>query len=81
MTRRVITPLSVFFNKGELYLVRAIAPKDSPSRFDVGIGRFMETVKLHLQGYGFDEKIGRDYPIGDDDPGDLRISATTAPGG
>ena len=64
------TTSAVFFNKGKLYLVQAIAPKDSPSRFDAGIGRFMETVRFHLQGYGFDEKIGHDYPLGDDDPGD-----------
>jgi len=60
----------VFFNKGKLYVVQAIVPKDSPARFDAGIGRFMETIRFHLQGYGFDEKIGRDFPLGDDDPGD-----------
>jgi hypothetical protein len=64
------TTSAVFFDKGELYLVQTIAPKDSPSRFGAGIGRFMETVRFHLQGYGFDEKIGHNYPIGDDDPGD-----------
>jgi hypothetical protein len=26
--------------------------------------------RFHLQGYGFDEKIGHDFPIGDNDPGD-----------
>ena len=61
---------AVFFNKGKLYIVQAIAPKDSPARFDAGIGRFIETIRFHLQGYGFDEKIGHDFPLGDDDPGD-----------
>jgi hypothetical protein len=60
---------AVFFNKAKLYIVQAIAPLNSPSRFDSGIGRFIETVRFHLAGYGFDEKIGHDYPIGDDDPG------------
>jgi hypothetical protein len=60
---------AVFFNKGKLYLVQAIAPKEGQARFDSGIGRFIETVRFHLQGYGYDEKIGHDYPIGDDDPG------------
>jgi hypothetical protein len=60
----------VFFNKGKLYLVQAIAPQNSQSRFDSGIGRFIETIRFHLEGYGFDEKIGHDYPIGDDLPGD-----------
>ena len=60
---------AVFFNKGKLYLIQAIAPLNSQSRFDSGIGRFIETVRFHLQGYGFDEKIGHDFPIGDDDPG------------
>ncbi len=48
----------VFFNKGKLYLVQAIAPQNGQARFDSGIGRFIETVRFHLQGYGFDEKIG-----------------------
>jgi hypothetical protein len=64
------TTSAVFFNKGKLYIVQAGAPKDSQARFDSGIGRFMETIRFHLQGYGFDEKIGHDFPIGDDDPGD-----------
>lgn len=64
------TSSAVFFNKGRLYVVQAIVPKDSPGRFDSGIGRFIETVRFHLQGYGFDEKLGHDFPLGDDDPGD-----------
>jgi hypothetical protein len=60
----------VFFNKGKLYMVQAIAPQAGQARFDAGIGRFIETVRFHLEGYGFDEKIGHDFPIGDGDPGD-----------
>jgi len=60
----------VFFNKGKLYIIQAIAPQNSQARFDSGIGRFMETVRFHLQGYGFDEKLGHDFPIGDNDPND-----------
>jgi hypothetical protein len=61
---------AVFFNKGRLYIVQAVVPKDSPARNNPGIGRFIETVRFHLQGYGFDAKIGHDFPIGDDDPYD-----------
>lgn len=61
---------AVFFNKAKLYLVQAIVPQNSPNRGNPGIGRFIETVRFHLQGYGYDAKIGHDYPIGDDDPGD-----------
>jgi hypothetical protein len=60
---------AVFFNKAKLYLVQAIAPQKGQSRFDAGIGRFIETIRFHLQGYGYDEKIGHDFPIGDNDPG------------
>ncbi len=69
----------VFFNKGKLYLVQAIAPQNSPSRFDAGIGRFIETIRFHLEGYGFDEKIGHDYPIGDDLPGDRDLGNNRPP--
>lgn len=61
---------AVFFNKGKLYLVQALVPQNSPNRLDPGIGRFIETVRFHLEGYGFDEKTGRDYPLGDNDPND-----------
>jgi len=59
---------AVFFNKGKLYLFQALVPQNSPSRLDSGIGRFVETIRFHLEGYGFDEKTGRDYPLGDNDP-------------
>jgi hypothetical protein len=61
---------AVFFNKGKLYLVQALVPQNSPARFDSGIGRFVETIRFHLEGYGFDEKLGRDFPLGDCDPND-----------
>ena len=64
------TTSAVFFNKGKLYLIQAIVPQNSPNRANSGIGRFIETVRFHLQGYGFDAKIGHDFPIGDCDPGD-----------
>jgi len=60
----------VFFNKGKLYLVQGLVPQNSPNRLDPGIGRFIETVRFHLEGYGFDEKTGRDFPLGDNDPND-----------
>ena len=60
---------AVFFNKGKLYLFQALVPQNSPSRLDSGIGRFVETIRFHLEGYGFDDKIGHDYPLGDDNPG------------
>lgn len=61
---------AIFFNKGRLYLFQALVPQNSPSRLDAGIGRFVETIRFHLEGYGFDEKTGRDYPLGDNDPND-----------
>lgn len=64
------TNSAVFFNKGKLYLVQASAPLNSPAHFDSGMARFVETIRFHLEGYGYDEKLGRDYPLGDDDPGD-----------
>jgi hypothetical protein len=73
------TSSAVFFNKGKLYLVQAIAPKDGPARFDAGIGRFLETVRFYLKGYGYDEKIGHDFPIGDDDPGDRDLGNNRPP--
>ncbi len=70
---------AVFFNKGKLYLVQALVPLNSPSRFDSGIGRFIETVRFHLEGYGFDEKLGRDFPLGDCDPGDRDLGNNRPP--
>jgi hypothetical protein len=64
---------AVFFNKGKLYLVQASAPSNSQARFDSGMGRFIETIRFHLEGYGYDEKVGRDFPIGDEDPGDRDV--------
>src|ERR1051326_2746735 len=61
---------AVFFNKGKLYLFQTVVPPNSPSGLHAGIGRFVETIRFHLEGYGFDEKTGRDYPLGDNDPND-----------
>jgi len=64
------TSSAVFFNKGRLYVAQAIVPKGSDGRNNSGIGRFIETVSFHLEGYGWDPKLNRGYPIGDDDPYD-----------
>jgi hypothetical protein len=63
------TTSGVFFTKEKLYLVQAMVPQNSPARTNSGIGRFIETVRFHLEGYGFDSTIGHDYPLGCDDPG------------
>lgn len=70
---------AVFFNKGKLYLIQAIVPKDSPGRNSPGVARFVETVRFHMAGYGFDEKLGRDFPIGDDDPGNRDLGNNRPP--
>src|SRR5580704_12573186 len=69
----------VFFNKGKLYIVQAYAPKNSPGLLSQNIGRFIETVRFHLEGYGWDEKLGKGYPIGDDDPYDRDLGQKPAP--
>jgi len=71
---------AVFFNKGRLYVVQAIVPKGSDGRTNSGIGRFIETVRFHMEGYGFDAKIGHDFPLGDDDPGDRDLGTNRPPG-
>ena len=63
------TTSGVFFNKEKLYIVQGIVGQKDPARTNPGIGRFIETIRFHLEGYGFDEKIGHDYPLGDDNPG------------
>jgi hypothetical protein len=68
----------VFFNKGRLYVVQASAPKGSPAAASAGIGRFIESVRFHMEGYGWDEKLGKPYPIGDDDPYDRDLGQKPA---
>ncbi len=59
-----------FFNKGRLYIIEAVVPKDSQDDASPDISRFMEAVIFHMQGYGFDFNTGHDFPLGDDDPND-----------
>jgi hypothetical protein len=59
-----------FFNKGRLYIIQAIVPKDAEGKGSPDIARFMDTEVFHLQGYGFNFDTGHDFPLGDDDPKD-----------
>ena len=65
----------VFFNKGRLYIIKATVPPKGADRDDPGVARFMDTVRFHMAGYGFDYATGHDFPIGDDRPGnrDTRV--------
>jgi hypothetical protein len=58
------------FNKGKLYLISASVPANSPSRYSLGLGRFLDTSQFYLKGYGFDYTTGHDYPLDDDNPND-----------
>jgi hypothetical protein len=63
---------ALFFNKGRLYVVEAIVPS-SADKGDPGVTRFMDTVRFHMAGYGFDYASGHDFPIGDDTPGNRDV--------
>lgn len=63
------TTASLFFNKGRLYIVKAVVAPNAPNKFSPGVARFLETIRFHMAGYGFDYATGHDFPIGDDRPG------------
>lgn len=60
----------IVFHKGKLYLISASVPAASPSRYSLGLGRFMDTIQFYMPGYGFNYATGHDYPLEDNDPND-----------
>ena len=59
---------AVFFNKGRLYILKAVVPPKGADRDDPGVARFITTIRFYMAGYGFDYATGHDFPIGDKDP-------------
>jgi hypothetical protein len=69
----------IVFHKGKLYLISASVPASSPSRYSLGLGRFMDTIQFYMPGYGFNYATGHDYPLQNNDPND-RDDKPAAPG-